>query len=946
MLFTQNLDNNYIEYSENEGLPSNHIYRITQDNLGNIWFATNRGLSQFNGIEFKNFTYKEGLPNQNIWELLPDGDKIWIFSKHKKQGYIQHDKVFVFSSSDDSFLSPSVFNYGNDEIYLLSYLDLYKFNKKSWQKIHTTEDYLNHPSKPFAGLFLPREKIQLLFYQDEMSVKTKNDKIYLKKYTHKNEFQFSESDKFFYIKGLVTPELAYLILSSGIIFINTQTLETHFLTPKQLNGSSSLKLSSKVDFVNGKIHISVPGEMIVMDKNLKEQKRFKYPQFHDNLNSFLDKSGNLWHNNQSQLLFYSALNNSSKYYLKNSRIKKIQFFGDELFAGDETVPILKYDEISDSFLPFKNISDEVIIRMKDRYMISSRNVYLYEKGKLTPISFPKNDDDLKLPNIKDFHSYKGFNYLLNSNYFFQLDNKTNSLLLKITHSNLQSIIDFNDEIYIGSTTGLIKFKNKKLEPIFTDKFDYPVNTFLKFRDFLLIGTNGRGIYALKNNEIKMISSTDGLSIQRIAMGEENNIWISTQKGIKQLKVSEKNIDHSQIINTFSREDGLLQNNTNDFAIDKNILYIASDKGITKIDWQNSIYYNPVKISFQTDNDTLKISPDQRDNIQIKFSAQGFNSNKNINYYYRLLPLQNNWEKATSGELNFNQLKHGIYQLEVKSVTPHNVSSESYLILQVFPKWWEKTWVKICAVVIIGLILLVIILFSIQNIKRNIKSKTERKRKIAEIELNALRSQMNPHFVHNSLNAIQYYIKNSNASESEKYLSIFSRLIRMFFEYSRKQNVLVKDEIKLLEYYLKMEKLRFEDKLTYSILCEPSVLEEETEIPSMLLQPLVENAVNHGVFHKKEGGYVNIDISKFNENTIKINVDDNGIGMEASKLINEKINSAQEKTENSSTVLKEKIDLLNRQKKEYIQMEIIHKSESGKASGTTITLYIKTDNDEN
>jgi sensor histidine kinase YesM len=204
---------------------------------------------------------------------------------------------------------------------------------------------------------------------------------------------------------------------------------------------------------------------------------------------------------------------------------------------------------------------------------------------------------------------------------------------------------------------------------------------------------------------------------------------------------------------------------------------------------------------------------------------------------------------------------------------------------------------------------------------------------------ALRSQMNPHFVHNSLNAIQYFIQRNEVELSENYLSKFSKLIRLFFEYSRHKNILIKEELELLVNYLDIEKLRFEEKLNYTIsVCDKIDIEDQL-IPSMLLQPIVENAVNHGLFHKKESGLVKISFKQLDNSFFQVIIIDDGIGINKAKAIF-KVSSKNYQS-NSSVVLQERLDLLNHSKEWYVDYDIKDRSEiENNQTGTIVTLTFK------
>ncbi|MEM7087357.1 MAG: histidine kinase [Bacteroidota bacterium] len=244
-------------------------------------------------------------------------------------------------------------------------------------------------------------------------------------------------------------------------------------------------------------------------------------------------------------------------------------------------------------------------------------------------------------------------------------------------------------------------------------------------------------------------------------------------------------------------------------------------------------------------------------------------------------------------------------------------------------------------ILVGITLVILFNKYIQRNNKLLASKLEgdleNKRRIQMMELKALRSQMNPHFVHNSLNAIQYFIQRNEVELSETYLVKFSKLIRLFFEYSRRQTITVTQEVELLNNYLQIEQLRFEDKLNYTIRVDSMIESDQQTLPSMILQPMVENAVNHGLFHKKGSGKIRIQFIYVNEFTIKVQIADDGIGI--NKSIEMYRSSTQKYKSHSSAVLHERLELLNESKKWSISYSIQDLSEIRNTSGTIVTLTI-------
>jgi sensor histidine kinase YesM len=145
-----------------------------------------------------------------------------------------------------------------------------------------------------------------------------------------------------------------------------------------------------------------------------------------------------------------------------------------------------------------------------------------------------------------------------------------------------------------------------------------------------------------------------------------------------------------------------------------------------------------------------------------------------------------------------------------------------------------------------------------------------------LKLKALRAQMNPHFTFNVMTSIQHFIINKDEESAIRYLSKFSKLMRAILNNSERNQIRIAEEIKVIELYLELEAMRFEDKFDYEILVDPAIDPENDEIPSMLIQPYIENAVKHGITPLKRRGRITVTISK-SDDMIKCSIEDNGVG---------------------------------------------------------------------
>ena len=219
--------------------------------------------------------------------------------------------------------------------------------------------------------------------------------------------------------------------------------------------------------------------------------------------------------------------------------------------------------------------------------------------------------------------------------------------------------------------------------------------------------------------------------------------------------------------------------------------------------------------------------------------------------------------------------------------------------------------------------IVIVLFiSAYFLYKNFKQKsiiTNQKNNLLKQKL--LVSQMNPHFIFNSLNAIQNYIFKQDSLKAGNYLTQFSELIRMILDYSRKDYISVESEVKLLNTYLELQKLRFESKFDYAIIVDEEIDRESIHIPPMLAQPFIENAIEHGIFYKKDKGRV--DVRLYFENSMLIyEIEDDGVGMEEAMKLKNKLKSSYESL--ATIITKERMTTLNEQSKSNIEIEIIDK----------------------
>ena len=259
-------------------------------------------------------------------------------------------------------------------------------------------------------------------------------------------------------------------------------------------------------------------------------------------------------------------------------------------------------------------------------------------------------------------------------------------------------------------------------------------------------------------------------------------------------------------------------------------------------------------------------------------------------------------------------------------------------------WWSGSgfssmpgWIWGGIVASILCFLLLVIRFGVKQIRREEQLKLEFERRLSKVEMGALRSQMNPHFIFNCLNSIDYYILKNETEKASDYLNRFSRLIRLILQNSRNNQVNLKDELEALKLYIEMETLRFQGQFVYTIQVKNGLVPIDHEIPPMLLQPYVENAIWHGLLHSDKPGRLDIILALEGYNLICV-IQDNGVGRNFVQQMNA---SSKLKTRSMGTkITEDRLELFSKLYHNEAFVEIIDlKDREGRAKGTRVELSI-------
>ncbi len=406
---------------------------------------------------------------------------------------------------------------------------------------------------------------------------------------------------------------------------------------------------------------------------------------------------------------------------------------------------------------------------------------------------------------------------------------------------------------------------------------------------LYVGTD-KGLAILRNGKWTIHRSMMDKNIESItglAHDNKQRIWISTLNGLF--------LYDGKTLLQFDARNTLLSDEINAITYDSlnNAIWIGTTFGLSRIDvglFDKTPIRAPAAIfktlraadSIYRDlgvNSRIQL-PYTSKNLTVRFSAIQFSAPEGIKFFYTFDG--GPWEPTVGRQIEFASIPYGEHTIRLKSIGEQGVEGPvATLTIFVETPFWATTWFKILVGLGIGLIAYMLLRKRFEVIRNKQQERLELQSKVAELRHQALSASMNPHFIFNALNSIQHFINSHNTEEATDYLGKFARLIRMMLDYGGRTFIPLKDELERLEYYLELEKVRFGEKLNYSIVVDDALRNNPIEIPNMVIQPIVENALWHGLLPANRPGHLHIRFAA-EQGTIVVTVDDDGLGIEESR----------------------------------------------------------------
>lgn len=950
-----NSKQNYVikSWDSENGLPQNSVISCLQTSDGYLWFSTQEGLMRFDGQNFKLFNVKNtpALTISSYKFLLEDSRQVlWLISMQNKlvkykNGVFQtlkfKEPITAICENEDKEL---VVSGASGNLYLLKDSLLSPFLSLKNQYIHkliyNNQKELYILSEKGFFLYSNKKLSELEKFSKEKPISLKADEngtIWL--LTHQGVYKLIGDD---YISLALPKELSDLKYNNDFYVVNEQ----HVLVNTN-SGLFILKNNSyeKIDFTSGLS--SNATTVLYKDKEnniwvgtansginkLKEKTIITYDET-DGLND--NGCGALLKLNDNSVLISNYCKDISVY--KNNRLSNYNtpHFGCIWALGKDKENNLWVGTYSQGLFKLKN----------------NDSTRFYSKSKAF-----RNDY------FSIFQDSRNNIWLGTDDGLYKYDNNTISRIHKEQIKGKISYIteDRKNHLWICSDNGLVSMTTDNVK-VYTTKDGLPGNkvrhVYEDKEGTLWISTYDGGIARLKNKRFFAFNESEKIIdnfTSCIVEDDDNHFWISSNRGI--YRASKKNLNEyadgkSLFIDVtyFGREDGMKSSECNGgfqyagLKLEDGKIMFPTVSGLALVNPKRVTenLYEP-KIIFENifaDEKALPLTDsiitlNNIRNLEINFTAPYFGDSKNLLFECRLEGYDLTWRKpSTEKSISYYNLPPGEY---IFKIAVYGYVNEKKIHFNVPYPFWQTGLFYIILAVSATIIFFTVVFFRTRSIRKKETLKTEINKQYAALELKALQSQMNPHFMFNCLNTIKYFITTDDKSSANKYLGKFSKLIRLFLEHANSNSIKLSEELHILSLYIEMEQLRLDNSFHYQLNINPDIDQQKIEIPTMLLQPYVENAIHHGLRNKTKGGLLVISII-FEENLLTIFIDDNGIGREKAN----EIKQASEKDYHSMgmKITAERIETLNYIKNTHIETQIIDKINiNGIAEGTTVVIRI-------
>lgn len=872
----------YTHYGTKDGLAGSTVYGISQDRDGFIWFGTETGLSRFDGTHFTNFTIIDGLPSNEILGVFTDSkNRVWMSCL--KNAICYYYKGKIYNSDNDAVLRriklknriSCIAENETGDILIKGIADSFII-KTGGAVLDCGKANHSIPFKSIGGI--GSLQICQSDIPDHIRKQMKPD------YAVANgPFAFDKSKRITYFTCRPIDAVGEVRASSDTVVF--------FETPDAL--AYTIKLPSGMRFIaplNKEAFAALGPYGGVGLYDIKKRSFDIYLKDYTIQYVIEDSEGNLWFSTKGSGVLKLSRIRFKNYIFDNQGIRNITKIENKIYIGTDNGHLWQMPSIKD--MDFKLASGHPAVKV-------TTNFDMFEKHMpLGFISFSGSDflhyfHGKVLSAVKTAQIYNDTLLVASSAECFLFKLSAQKKLNTIYTGRTTCAYKLNSVYYIGTLNGLYKIVPGQPARVIGANSAIgksQISQIAEGKDGILwISTYERGVMGYKDDKVVVtFNQKNGLTsdICRCLFAAGDYLWVGTDKGLNKIDCRP---GHYRIITTVTEADGLSSSEIYTVFCDSNYVYVGCPLGMTVFDERrfplhsiSNILFTSVFVSGRPQPLFSKhlLSEHKDNNIRFDYAGISFLSSGNIVYEYKLEGLNTQWQYTKDTRLIYPSLPSGKYTLLLRAINKFGDKSD---ILQygfeIKKNLWEEVWFRITGLFLVIFFTFVIVRYVITITHKKEKEKLLTSHKIIELEHMALRAQMNPHFIFNCLNSMQQYIINQDVKKANFYLSRFAALVRQTLDNSATVNITLSEEISYLRNYLELESLQLSGKLLYEIIVDGAIDLQTRQIPNMVLQPYIENAVRHGISRIPGTGYIKIRFAiDETDNFLVCTIEDNGPGI--------------------------------------------------------------------
>lgn len=939
-----------INITEDDGLPSNTIYSLACDKKGYMWFGTDAGAIRYDGYEFISYSYAEGLSGSVVLDFFEDTiGRMWIKSYGKVPSYIYKGRAYGGRNT------PGLAKMRTSTNSLCYFAD----GPNMW-----VTDF--DASYLYAG-----SEVERFFYDNLESKEARSVSIFDLRNgrpVFSNKYGVLEwvDNKLEYIEkwpaGEVVSNLWYggemlLLREKGIYKYKDGKEELLLVFPTDFNenlralrsddrgGLWLLLHEGGIYHLKGELSDSISLRHYLEDSRVTE---VAYDDF-----------GNLWFSTLDEGVYLypsaSIYNITSLNDKVLGEVTSLSNYGDQLFIGNTEGELLVYDYLKKESKAYRmpcevGATREVVAIKKLGNLIlvgSGCGLVVIDKKKWRITDFFEKAGAMKTILVVDSivhcaHASGIKSYSLNNGdsvlsapgtavLDLYLANTWHKGLLAATTLGVISIDVTGKAAPFGLEIGYLGERVNRVEG------DSLGNLFF--------GTAYNGIVWLKEDTFSIIGEEDGLNGDycRELVLENDTLWWASSTGFSKVLIDKENMKVKKICH-LSSYNGLPSKSINDIALGKDTVWLATEKGISAIRRSN-IFPSQARLSVDKvlfiGKDTVtslnqKIIPYRQNNLHLKIGSIDFIHPDNTRVQYYASALGEGWITTNDRDIKLFGLQPRKYDLKVRLVSDGGevISDEVNLEFEIASPIWMNGWfIFLC--IILAILLVALLVWAVgARIRLVEQRKSAIRERMARSRLTALQAQMSPHFIFNSLGAIRDVIKNESPEVGVAYLTKFAKLVRSALQSSTNNWISISKEVELLGSYLDLERLRYDNRFDYTINVNKNVDSDLIVLPSMLLQPICENAIKHGI-KNVTNGKLDITFEMVSDDCLEVSIIDNGVGV--SKKKNEKPIETGHQSISLSNIV-ERLTVIQELEQYEVTMNVSDLSEEG-GTGTKVIVMV-------